>query len=135
MLAKYFTVLSLLAAVTAVTPPAHEEQGLTQNAPGCIWSGEPKVQLQLKYGVTAQAEDKSWGEEKKIDLFKDDSKEESFKLYKAQKADADGKTKTDGDAIATVSKSIIKPGKARLTISVRSRGQRKVQSLPANTMF
>jgi hypothetical protein len=107
MLAKYFTVLSLLAAVTAVTPPAHEEQGLTQNAPGCIWSGEPKVQLQLKYGVTAQAEDKSWGEEKKIDLFKDDSKEEVFKLYKSQKADRDGRIKIDGDAIATVSSLVL----------------------------
>jgi hypothetical protein len=70
MLAKYFTILSLLAAVTAVTPPVHKERGLAQNAPGCMWSGEPKVQLQLKYGVTAQAEDKSWGEEKKIDLSK-----------------------------------------------------------------
>jgi hypothetical protein len=109
MLAKYFTVLSLLAATTAMASPTPQEQGVKQYAPGCLVSGEPGVYLLLKNGLTAQAEDKSWGEQKMFSLFKDDSKEEVFKLYKSQKGNGDDELKIDGDAIANVSKVVIEP--------------------------
>jgi hypothetical protein len=135
MLGKHFAVLSLLVAITAIASPVPEEQTMRQYAPGCVWSGDAEVALRMENGITAQAEDKSWGEREAFRLFKADIKEEVFKLYKAQEADIYGKTKIDGDAIATVSKSVIEPCRAKLTISVRSRGLRKVQSLPADTMF
>jgi hypothetical protein len=79
---------------------------MLQYAPGCILPGEPKVELRLKNRITAQAEDKSWGELRAFALFEDDSKEEAFKLYKSQVADKYGNTKIDDDAIATVSRLV-----------------------------
>jgi hypothetical protein len=109
MFAKYFTVLSLLAAITAIASPTPQEQEVEKYAPGCLDSGEAEVYLLPFNGLTAQAEDKSWGEQRKFSLFKDDSKEEVFKLYKSQNGDGDVKFKIDGDAIANVSKVVIEP--------------------------
>jgi hypothetical protein len=106
MMAKYFTILSLLGCTVLASPIHSEERGnLTEEiASGCKEFGKPGIFLTLAKGATAQAEDKSWGEQSFFSFFGNDSKEqEVFKLYKSQNPDRDGKTKIDGDAIATVS--------------------------------
>jgi hypothetical protein len=69
--------------------------------PGCHAPGPAAVWLRVTYGAAVQAEDGSWGEQPKFKFFEDDSKEETFKLYKS-----DQQYKKAGDVIATVSQDL-----------------------------